>query len=182
LTQKSLFNVVEEQINVGFTGKVNVLDDNTKQIYGYVVLHEGEVLKAMFKQVTGLKGLYNLLIEEQEHQNLDYVVEPELVQKESREIHFPFSIIKKRAEEVLAKYAEGKSNRPPNSLKLTVNPDFINVGEDVTGEEYDLLCTISDFNRVEDIYKNCPLLDYEITNALVSLRKKKALKVIKVEA
>jgi hypothetical protein len=41
------------------------------------------------------------------------------------------------------------------------------------------MCTISDYSDVSEIYKNSKLLDFEITNALVNLRKKDALKVVK---
>lgn len=181
MSDKLLFDVIEEQVAVGFTGKVNILDINSGQIYGHVVLHEGDVLSVMFKNVTGLKALINLLIDESEQIGFKFVVEPEIVNAQEKNIHYPLSVLKKKAEEAFGNYQENKSNIPPKNIKLAVEPSFIVSDHEVSGNEFDLLTTITDYNLIEDIYKNCPLLDYEITNALVSLRRKKALKVIKIK-
>jgi hypothetical protein len=52
-------------------------------------------------------------------------------------------------------------------------------GADVTSDEFEVLAGLTDYNKVGDIYKNVNLLEYEITNALVSLRMKKALRVFR---
>lgn len=87
--------------------------------------------------------------------------------------------MKRKTAEVVTNYKEHRAQRPPMSLKLLVEPNFLVSGEELTEIEYNLLCTMSDYNLVEDLYKNSPMLEYEITMALVSLRKKNALRVIK---
>lgn len=107
-----------------------------------------------------------------------YVVEPELVSQEQI-IKYPFSVLKRKAAEIVTHYKEQRAQRPPMDLKLIVEPAFLEAGDELEESEYDLLCTLSDYNLVEDLYKHSPMLDYEITMALVSLRKKNALRVIK---
>jgi hypothetical protein len=66
---------------------------------------------------------------------------------------------------------------PPKNILLEIVPDAIFQDVDITGEEFDLMLTLCHYKLVKDVYDHCPLLDFEITNALVSLRNKKALKV-----
>jgi hypothetical protein len=181
LANKLLFDVIDEQVAVAFTGKINILDVSSSQLYGFIAIYEGEIITVIFKKVGGQKAFYNILIEESEQQSFRYVVEPEIVTDQDKNIHYPVSVLKSRAQEVLENYQASKSNKPPQNIKLSIDPEFITSNQEVSGDEYDLLLTISDYNRVEDIYQNCPLLDYEITNALVSLRRKKALKVIQLK-
>lgn len=175
-----LIPILDEQNAVGFTGKVNVLDASTKQLLGDVILLDGNIHASRYKGAEGLKAFFNLCVDEFEQSDLTYIVEPELVDSRKKQIHYPYGILKRKIKDVIENYKASKALKPPAHIKVLINPDFINNenGENVTGEEFELLKTLSDYNLVSDFYKNCKLLDYEITNALVSLRKKNALKVI----
>lgn len=179
MVKAHLIHILDEQISVGFTGKVNVLDPFTKQMLGSVYMFEGELIHTKYKSILGIKAFFNLCIDEFENVELNYIVEPELIDLNSRSIHYPYSVLKRKIAEVVENFRASKENRPPDHIKILIRPEFIGLGEDVTGAEFDLLNTISDYNRVGDIYKYCSLLDYEITNCLVSLRKKNALTVVK---
>lgn len=176
---KSLLKTLDEQVQVGFTGKVNVLDSFTKQLYGSIGIYEGEIVHCVFQGVVGLKAFYNIVIEEYENDKFNYIVEPELIDQTKKNIYYSFGHLKNKVSEVFQNYEKSKALRPPENIKLVINSSFVSAGDEVTAQEYDLLGTISDFSKVEEIYKNSSLLDYEITNALVSLRKKQAIKVIK---
>jgi hypothetical protein len=174
-----LIPILDEQTSVGFTGKVNILEEGTSKHLGSVFVFEGEIYDVDYNEISGLKAFYNLCIDEFDHvMELKYIVEPELVNREQI-IKYPFSVLKRKAAEIVTNFKEYKAQRPPKNLKLMVEPSFLNEGENIDEVEYSLLCTMSDFNLVEDLYKHSPLLDYEITMALVSLRKKNALRVIK---
>jgi hypothetical protein len=54
----------------------------------------------------------------------------------------------------------------------------MNSTDAVSPEEFEVLVTLTEWNSPNDIYRHCQLLDHEITLALVSLRKKGALKII----
>lgn len=173
-----LIPILDEQNSVGFTGKVNVLNPSTKQHLGFIALYEGQVYNTKYKGVEGIKAFFNLCVDEFENIELQYVVEPELVDSSQKQIHYPYGTLKRKIKDVIEKFKESKSNKPPGHLKILIKPAFMADGEEVNGEEFELLCTLSDYNLVSDVYQNCKLLDYEITNALVSLRKKNALTVV----
>jgi hypothetical protein len=176
---QTFLNTLEDQIAVGFTGRINILDRSTKQYLGQVLLLEGSILHLEFQKLKGEKAFYTIYLKEYENATFSYVVEPELVDGVERSVHFPYSNLKQRLQKIVEDYEVGKQQKPPGNLKVLINPEFIKTGEPVTNQEFELLATISDYNMISDIYKNVDLLDYEVTMALVSLRKKGALKVIK---
>lgn len=173
-----LIPILEEQYSVGFTGRINVLESQTKQLLGEIIISDGQVAFCRYKGVEALKAFFKICIDEYEGESLTFIVEPELFDVTKRHIHYPFGVLKRKISEVIEKYSQSKANRPPDHIKILIKPGFMSEGEQVTGEEFDLLCTLSDYNLVSDVYKNCQLIDFEITNALVSLRKKNALTVV----
>lgn len=174
-----LMNILEEQVSVGFTGRINILEEVSKQILGSISIHEGEIVHAKYKDNIGLKGFFNLCVDEFENKALSYVVEPELIDLSHISIHYPYSVLKRKIAEVVENFRASKANKPPENLKILIKSEFIENGDDVSGAEFDLLNTISEYNRVKEIYQNSNLLDFEVTNSLVSLRKKNALTVVK---
>jgi hypothetical protein len=178
LESLQIFQVLDEQTLVGFTGKVNVLSKLNRQYLGHLLLKNGDVVQAFYKTVTGIKAFFNIVVADYELEPISYVVEPETVEENQRGIHFPYSVLKNRTQEVIEKYLATVKLRPDSNLKLLVKADFLSQSGEVTPEEFEVLSTLSDWNLVRDIYQNCNLVDYEVTLALVGLRKKGALKVI----
>jgi hypothetical protein len=174
-----IVNIIEEQIILGLTGKINVLSSETKQFLGSIYLIEGRLANVKYLEIEGAKAFFNLCTSDDDGiTKLEFIIEPELIDSREKKIARPFSILKRKLYEIAEKQKESKQNKPPGSLKLLVLPEFITSTEAVNSIEYSLMCTMSDYNLVSDIYKKSPLLDFEITNALVSLRKKNAIKVI----
>ncbi|MBY0516114.1 MAG: hypothetical protein K2P81_04355 [Bacteriovoracaceae bacterium] len=173
-----LFLSLDEQVLVNFTGRVNVLDRLTHQMLGVVVLKEGQVYRCQYKGVMGLKAFYNIVVEGAQLQPQEFIVEPEIIEEKDRQIHFPYSVLKNKTAEVLSRYQAVSRMRPPDNVKLMAKAEFLTSRDDVDEAEFQVICALSEWNSVKDLYIHCPLLDYEITESLVSLRKKNALQVI----
>lgn len=178
--KNSLIDIIEEQVLVNFTGKVNVLTVESSQLLGHLLFCDGQVINAKFKDSSSLKAFYSICLEDLAHDKNKYIIEPEIVDISLKRIHYPFKVLKRKLIDIAEQYRSSMDQKPPMGLKILIEAAFIKEGADIARNEYDLLCTISDYNLVEDIYRKSDLLDFEITNALVSLRKKKALKVIKI--
>lgn len=176
--QSKVMGVIEEQIAVRFTGKVNILASFNRQFLGHILFKDGDVIQVTFNANKGLKAFYQLIIQEYSLNSFDYVVEPELVNDDQRQIHYPFLVIKNRMSDVLKLYRESLKLRPPENVKILIDAEFIEDTLPVTPEEFDVLKTLTEWNNPFEIYQHCELLDHEITMALVSLRKKGALKII----
>ena len=176
--ESKVLNVIEEQIAVQFTGKVNVLSTFNRQFLGHILFKNGDVIQVTFHHHYGLKAFYQLIIQEYSLQSFDYIVEPELVDEKERQIHYPFSVIKNKMSDVLKKYRESLKVRPPENVKILIDAEFVEDTLPVTPQEFDVLLTLTEWSTPYDIYQHCQLLDHEITWALVSLRKKGALKIL----
>jgi hypothetical protein len=179
LNKEHLIYILDEQVSVGFTGKVNALDSKTSQMLGSIYLKDGNIIDCAYKGSNSVKAFFNLCVDEFDMKNLKYIVEPEVIDQRLETIHYPYSVLKRKIVEVVEKYREAKQHKPPGDLKILIEGNFIADGAKVDATEFSLLKTLSDVNRVDDIYSKSSLIDYEITNALVSLRKKKALRVLK---
>jgi hypothetical protein len=170
---------IEDQISVEFTGKINILRGRNRQHLGNIIMVDGELIYITYDINSGLKAFYNLVVESFDNKDIIFVIEPEIIENQIRNIHFPYSYLLRKVSNVLERYKYSRENRPPNSIKLVPIANFILDGEELSSEEFETLKTMVDYNKVEDIYKNTNLLDFEITTSLVSLRRKKAIKVIK---
>ncbi len=171
-------SVIEEQITVHFTGKVNILSQFNRQYLGHLLFKDGELLQVLFQGQKGLKAFYQLVIQEFSLNSFSYVVEPEVVEDIERHIHYPYAVLKTKMAEVLKQYRESLKMKPPENVKILIDGEFVDDSLPVTPEEYAVLLTLTEWNTPYDIYQHCPLLDHEITWALVGLRKKSALKII----
>lgn len=171
-------STIEEQISVQFTGKVNILSQFNRQYLGHLLFKNGELLQVFFQNQKGLKAFYQLVIQEFSLNSFSYVVEPEVVEDRERHIHYPYAVLKSKMAEVLKQYRESLKMRPPENVKIIISSEFIDDTLPVTPEEYAVLLALTEWNTPYDIYQHCPLLDHEITWALVGLRKKSALKII----
>jgi len=176
--ESKLMGVIEEQQSVQFTGKLNVLATFNRQFLGHILFKQGEVIQVLFNGHRGLKAFYQLIIQEYSLQSFDYIVEPELVDEKERQIHYPFAVIKNKMADVLKLYRESLKLRPPENVKILIDAEFIEDTLPCTPHEFSVLETLTEWNNPHDIYQNCSLLDHEITMALVSLRKKGALKIL----
>ena len=99
---------------------------------------------------------------------------------EESEILFSYQL-----EELKAIVGNGKEDfalvqklRPDNQVLLLIAAPLFYTQEQITCYEFDILCLISDFKKVTDIYANAKMPDYLITSSLISLRKKGCLRVV----
>ena len=174
----SLLGTIEEQTTFGFTGRINILNRNTGQFLGLVLIADGLIVDSKYGGLSGEKSLYVALFDDMEHTPLKFIVEPEVVTEEQKEFGLSYEEFKATSQKNYQRHRESKSLKPPLHLKLILNGDFISKGDNVSEEEFKVMCTLTEYSRVSDIYSNCNLFDFEVTQALVSLRKKGAVKVI----
>jgi hypothetical protein len=174
----NLMEVLKDQSAFGFTGKVNLLLASNGQFQGVVYQHEGAMIGALYGQLKGKKALYKMIFEDVEtSENFKFIVEPELIAPELFTMNMSFDAVKLEAQAIYQKYVQAKKLKPSLSLRLVVDPEIIVNLEEITSDEFDILSVLAEWCTVADIYKYSKLMEFEVTNALVSLRKKRAIKV-----
>lgn len=150
---------------------------------GLIILREGEIYRCDFRGSYGLKAFYNIAIECRQLIQLIFIVEPEIISDDSREIYLSYDELKTQSLEAIEKYVKSSNQRPPSHLRLMIRSDFLSPNrEELSDSEFRVLCTLTEWSKVEEIYRNCPLQDYEITEALVDLRHKEAIKTIAIRS
>lgn len=174
----NLIEVLKEQASFGFTGKINILSRDNGQFLGVIYQSEGIIVGAQIKELKGKKALLKMIFDDVEsNENFKFIVEPEVLSTEIMTVRISFEEIKLEAQGHFQQYVSAKKLRPAPHLKLVIDPEIIVSSHDITSQEFDVLTVISEWCNVSDIYKYSKLMDFEITHALVSLRKKRAIKV-----
>jgi len=176
--ESRLLEVIEEQISVQFTGKVNILNTLNRQFLGHLLFRSGDLVQATFLNHRGLKAFYQIIIQEFNLNHFTFVVEPEIVDEKERQIHYPWAVLKLKMADVLKLYKSSLKLRPPEDVKILIDADFLSDTVPVTSQEFDVLEILTEHHNARDVYQYCGLLDHEITMALVGLRKKGALKLV----
>lgn len=177
----NLLGLIEEQMAVHFDGKINTLQTSNRQLLGSIYIREGALIRVDYKNQGGLKALFNIYIDTLADDLISLVVEPEIVDHVDKNIHHPFKMVTNKLSQFMTEYEAHKKLKPPADVKLMIQPGFIEKGDKISENEFAVLATMSDYNKTEEIYKNCTLLEYEVTKALISLRQKGALKVIQIK-
>jgi hypothetical protein len=174
----ALLEILKDQSAFGFTGKINLLAKTNGQFQAAIYQSDGQVVDAEFQKLKGKKALYHIIYLDVEGvDQFQYVVEPEIISANHFVTQLSYENLKLEAEAIFQKYIDAKKLRPPGNLKLIIDPEIVVNNDRLSKEEFQVLLTISDWSKVSDIYINCTLLEYEVTDALVSLRRKKAIKV-----
>ena len=174
----NLIDVLKEQASFGFTGKINLLSKENGQFLGVIYQQEGLIVGAQIRELKGKKALLKMIFDDVEsNENFKFIVEPEVLPAEVLTMRIAFEEIKLEAQKHFQEYLAAKKLRPAAHLKLVIDPEVIVSKEDITPQEFDVLAVISEWCNVSDIYKYSKLMDFEVTHALVSLRKKRAIKV-----
>ncbi len=173
-----IFEVIEEQAIIGFSGKINFQSKVDGHFIGSIFLLDGKICNCHFDKTQEIKAMVSLYIYLAENNEFQVILEPEIIAIHQSKIDIPISRIKKLCEDSLLKYNNTKSHRPPDHIRLMINESIFESNLEISASEYKLLCTISDNSLVKDIYRECKLLDFEITHHLIELRKKDVLKVV----
>lgn len=175
----SLLAILNEQAAFGFSGRINILLKENNQLFGVVFQYEGKVIGATSGKQRGRKTLFSLIFHDVDSiDKYKLVVEPEIIGPTSFMFELSVEEVKSMAEKQFPEFLRAKKLRPPANLKLLINPEIIYNATDVTPEEFDVLELLTEYSSVNDVYHASKLLEFEVTNALVSLRKKMAIKVL----
>lgn len=170
--------VVEEQMSVLFTGKVNLLSPFNHQYLGHLLFRDGKIIDVKYQQFSGMKAFFQMGIREHCLEKHQYVVEPEIVSEEEQRIHYPFSVLMNKLEQQIKLFEIVHRQRPPENVKIIVDAMNINSHFECSAEEFNVLCALTSTHKVNELYEQCDLLEHEITSALINLRRKGLLKIV----
>lgn len=170
-------NLVEEQASFSFTGRLNILDSDSNEFLGAIFQREGKIVHATFGQFTGKRALWSIVASEiQQSNRLKYIVEPEVFSGDIETFQINAAQFRTYSEKMKKTIENVGKVKPPGAGRFSINSKVLFNDVEISPLEFDVLCATLENRTVDDIYKNTNLLDHEITEGLISLRKKKVIK------
>ena len=173
-----LLKLISENYSFSFSGRINILSKVSKQYLGAVIQSEGAIVNAKYLNLTGKKALASVLMELRSNKLFNFVSEPEVVSPSDIVFQMSESQFLKFKNDYFEQFDELNKLKPKGNIKLALDPLNFDFQMKFSKTEFDTLCSVLEFSLVEDIYHNSELLDFDITTALISLRKKGILKVV----
>lgn len=174
-----IYQTLLDQESLMFTGRINVLDKKTSAMLGHIHFREGIIVSVAYQKKIDKNALVLIFFNESQFDTLKYIVEPEILKESDDETHLKFSGIVASIESGQRIMKEVKNLRPSENLRFLLNAEFLNKGDAVEKEEFELMKIIVDYGLVRDIYKKSLTDETTTTLGLISLRKKGAIKVVK---
>lgn len=175
-----ILDILEEQNSFAFTGTVIAKDKISGLESATLWFQEGQLVELKTFKRSGLKALYEVFFQEFLGVRFDYILNAEKKLRINQSIFFPLAQIKLFLGTIVDDLEDHDEFSPEKNLKLAIKPDFIIDGAEITELEYQVMELIAKYELVSEIYDKTELLGYEVTKALIELRKKEALIVVAV--
>ena len=167
-----LIDTVLENMMISFSGRVNILDSESKQFIGSLTQIEGNIINATLGKSSGKKALASLLMQDHCDEDFLVVTEPELVSASERSFNMDEKAFFKFKNDYLEQYELLNRLKPADNLHFGINSEKIDIYTPLSHEEFNVIKLVLESQLSKDIYNSSNLLEFDVTKALISLRKK----------
>lgn len=170
-----VLDILEEQSSFAFTGLVIAKEQISGNESAKLWFQDGQIIEIETQKRTGMNALYELFFQEFLGVRFDYelIANKEITVKQV--IYFPLAQIKIFLNSIVDDLEDHDEFSPNRNLELSLKPEFIAYGQDITELEYQVMELVAKYEAVDDIYNKTDLLGFEVTKGLIGLRKKDAL-------
>jgi hypothetical protein len=167
-----LVETILENMTISFSGRINVLSEQTKQFIGSIVLSDGILVDANFGQSDGKKALANLLMESKSNSDISIISEPELLSENDFSFYMEEQAFFKFKNDYFEQHDLLRKLRPSKNLVLSLNCKKLDIYTPLSFAEFDAMKLILLNGSVGEVYNNSKMLEFDVTKSLISLRKK----------
>lgn len=172
-----ILDILEEQNSFAFSGKVTGTEKLSESETFSLWFKEGQLIEVRTQKRSGLKALYEVFFQEFLGVRFNYKLQEEDATI-AQSIYFPLAQIKIFLNAIVDDLEDHDEFRPDKQLELIIKSGFVKSGPEITELEYNVLELVAKYASVADIYEKTDLLGFEVSKALVSLKRKDAFKVI----
>lgn len=162
---RTLADTIRELLEAGSSGELIVKSENR---VGYISMQEGFVEEALVGPVQGLKALFRILSWPDVQSSFERYDKSFALGSSMRLGSLDFQ---KAYDRWKQKVASLKAVWPPYQLKIRANPAAFMQKKTWISKEFLVFIALCESERVYEVMNNCPLLDMEVVEGLVSLRK-----------
>ena len=176
----SLLKTLQEQVHIGFSGRVNLLIGNEKRYAGHVLMDGGVVVDCRYEGATGKPALLMAVSYDTFNSSLSKVVEPEIITNDMKMITLSVDEFAAEAKEYLRKSIRLHKIGLPKGVAFSVKREAIFEDDlELLQDEYNLATLLWDFKSFSDIIEDTDMEEERVSIALFGLREKKVLRVKK---
>ncbi len=168
-SQTSLWNFLLEHRSQSSTGRVWVKTQELNPQQGTLDLIDGQIASVSLENMHGLKALSRLFLWEK--------VTCLFEAKEHSALHVDenFNVHLAQLENIVAdhqgRYLKIRKMIPPKNIKLKLAADALPKREGLIPLHYYVLVSVVEWEKVSQILDFCPLLEIDILESLIELRK-----------
>lgn len=162
---RTLSDTLRELLESGNSGELVVKSENR---VGYISMQDGFLEEALVGPVSGLKALFRILSWPNVQSQFDRYDRPMPTNASLRLGAMDFQ---KAYDRWKQRVATLKAVWPPYQLKVKADPASYLLKKTWTSKDFLVFCALCESERVFEVMNNCPLLDVEIVESLVNLRK-----------
>ena len=167
--------VIKNQLYLGHVGKVLFINGASGEHLGYCSLKTGVMGEFHYKKKPLKLAIESLVFDElNPSQKIKSIVEAEVNSTCDQSLELKWSDFKKFVDQSLSKLKMAKKLKPAKDLVL------FPLGSNnlpLSPVENQVLQKMGQCSKAEDLYKNLNLADFEITFALIALRRNKIIGV-----
>ncbi|MBF0297525.1 MAG: hypothetical protein HQK51_02330 [Oligoflexia bacterium] len=181
----NILEIIEEQVYLEFTGVINILLKKNRVFVGVILFQNGQIIHAKLQNLIGKNALFEIIRNENINNDLLFFIEPEIVDDSVRTIDITFEELKDNIDTNISLIPSSSSIplQEINKLKISdekmnIRKDFVWDGEKILANEFDILCILSDYSELTEVYKYSPYSEEETTKILDSLKQKNALEIV----
>jgi hypothetical protein len=162
---KTLADTIREYIESGASGELVVKSENR---VGYISIQDGMLEEATVGPVSGLKALFRIL---------SWPAPQSQFERFERSMVFPMPIhlgpleFQKAYDRWKQKVAFVKEYWPSHQLKLSPRPATYLEKKSWNSKDFLVFSALCESDRVYEVLNNCQLLDVEIVESMIALRK-----------
>jgi len=176
----ALLKTLQEQVHIGFSGRVNLLDGNEKRYAGHILMDGGVIVGCRFEKATGQPALLLATSFDSRHDSLSKVVEPEIISSDMKTMALSVEKFSNDAKDYLRKVLRLRKVGLPRKSLFSINKSKLLKEEtELLSDEFNLASILWDFKSFSDIIEKTAMETERVGIALLGLKEKKILLVKK---
>lgn len=142
-----------------------------------MILKDGQCVYAQYDGAAGIDSLLLAVADDLYYGRYTFVSEPESIDSSDCLFKKGIESLKSDCRHFYEDYLYSKKFAPPDYLRVCVDVASAKNAKNITRQEFHILTVVSEFNKISDIIKNSKINETKAVMALVSLRKKKLIRV-----
>lgn len=169
-----LITTLRQQMQLGLSGKINLLSGENGQFIGCIFLVQGFVVGGRYRRLRGrdavkLMAYHSMPACREWGDQVQLVCEPEVIAPADQMVKWDFNELQVELHRYILEWEGVRSLLPPGHLYLL--PRLPQPPQALTVEQFQVLSILVDSSKVEDFLVNCPYTPAKGLGILISLRR-----------